>query len=235
MLIHMVSGSKFSFLDLSDVLTQKVFRWLVGFFVLALVMSFASHYLNLPPWTLWIRRYAFQVFVLLAVLHLWSLGWRPLWGRLWTNVRYILGGLVFYFLILEVGNQILGYFYDAHADGLAPSLSLEPLILAAIMAPVLEEMFFRDALFRAVRHQSGRVVFAMVLASTFFMVAHLSLYPGAFLLGLISSVLVLKTSSVIPSIVFHSISNLSWYFLPAWFPNLYGFLAEENGLSYFYR
>src|SRR5690606_12434986 len=120
------------------------------------------------------------------------------------------------------------------AEGSWPSAySLQSVLLLGLIAPVVEELFFRDLVLRALLLKLRNIYIAVFLSSLFFMAAHLSLYPGAFLLGLVSGFIYLYSRSVLPCILFHSLSNLSLYFIPAWFPQIYEALHRWDFLRYF--
>ena len=130
------------------------------------------------------------------------------------------------------GNSEVGSSVNVNAS--ASNISAHWAVLVLFVAPILEEFFFRDLVFRALYGRLNRMRIAILLSSIFFMVAHMTLHPGAFLLGLISCWLVLGSRSILPSIVFHSISNGSWFFLPVLFPNLHKALTDLEVLKYFY-
>src|SRR5205823_339778 len=106
---------------------------------------------------------------------------------------------------------------------------------AGVLAPILEELYFRDLFFRALWKRENSFWFAAAVSSIFFMIAHMSVYPGALLLGLISAFLLVLSGSILPSILFHSISNLSFIFIPILFPKIFEALERFHFLRYFYR
>lgn len=99
------------------------------------------------------------------------------------------------------------------------------LILAAvIVAPLVEEIFFRGFLFQGFRKKYGWVS-AMLLSSAIFAAAHLdlaSLIP-TFVLGIVLTYVYHRSNSVWPGIILHFLINTtstcSVYFLSQ-FPNL---------------
>ena len=98
------------------------------------------------------------------------------------------------------------------------------MIAAVIVAPVVEEIFFRGFLFQGFRKKYGWVS-AMLLSSAIFAAAHLdlaSLVP-TFVLGVILTYMYHRSNSVWPGIILHFLINAtstcSVYFLLQ-FPNL---------------
>ena len=89
-----------------------------------------------------------------------------------------------------------------------PAAIVLVFVLAAVIAPVVEEVFFRGALYTALRGGMG-VWPSVLLSAAIFAVGHP--LPGGFLLILVlGSVLALvreKTGSLVPSIVCHAVYN----------------------------
>lgn len=214
-------------------LVRQAQAWLISFFVFAFGISLAIRYevLDFPDW---VGRYALQGFLGIIILFLslqaWPWSWQIKRGRLKIVFCFFLG----YFLLLWVSDLSLSAWFGAQGY-IAPSIAVEAFVLKALMAPILEELFFRDYLFRSLWLQWQSKWRAVFFTSGFFMLAHLSLYPGAFLLSIVTCLLFAYSRSVVPGIVFHSLSNLSWYFLPAWFPSLYKAIEQLSALNWFYQ
>ena len=216
------------FLDISPESETKTIRWLLGFFVFAIVVTLVSE--HLPDL---LRQYSFQIFLLIALVALWSGGWVPQFGK-WASIsRGCAVVFVVYFAVMKLID--LSCYAAGYVGTAQPWRLSSNWILAILVAPVLEELFFRDALFRSLTQRLGRIDLAMLFSSAFFMVAHLTLYPGAFLLGLVSCGLFLMFQTIWPAILFHSVSNLSLIFIPALFPHLHAFFAEQGLFPVFYR
>ena len=99
------------------------------------------------------------------------------------------------------------------------------LVLAgAVVAPVVEEIFFRGFLFQGFRQKYGWVA-AIILSSAIFAAAHLdpvSLIP-TFVLGSVLAYLYHISNSVWPGIIFHFLVNafgLLVFYLVTQFPGL---------------
>jgi membrane protease YdiL (CAAX protease family) len=123
-----------------------------------------------------------------------TLGREVMWGLLFATVP----------LLIVASTAVgMGASFRWEAD-----LAL-PLLLMIVPQAVLEELFFRGVMFDALREQWGDVT-AIVLMSVFFALAHM-FNPAASPLALINvglagvllAVMVVRTASLWPSIVFH--------------------------------
>ncbi|MDB5038451.1 MAG: Conserved rane protein [Bacteriovoracaceae bacterium] len=230
-----VNSTSRGFLNLNKNTAQTALVWVAGLFLFSALLSIVLKTSG-PVVPDWMRRYSLQFYLLLALGYLYfATGWRPL-------LRISPRALCICFLIFAgyVGGLKLIDLFFAWKDG--PAIGnrkvfglVEEVFLMVIAAPILEELFFRDVLFRALYTKWQSLFVPVLFSSVFFMIAHMSLYPGAFLLGLISAGLLYVSGSIIPSIIFHALSNLSWFFLPVLFPNLYKTLFEMKLLNLFYR
>jgi membrane protease YdiL (CAAX protease family) len=123
---------------------------------------------------------------------------------------------------------MLSFFFNASLLGGSPirmEFTKWHLFTLIVLAPLCEELFFRGILLKALREDySAR--WAVILSSVIFMLGHGGLFvPGPLVLGLIVGPMMLVTRSIIPGIVFHSMSNLYGPIMVWWFPNLYRHLA----------
>lgn len=219
---------KLKFLEISPKVETRSLQWLLGFFVFAIFITLISE--HLPDF---LRQFSFQIFLLVALAALWWGGWAPSFGSFNRVVMSCAAVFVGYFVVLKLVDLAC---YGAGYVGQAQTWRGHPnWILAVIVAPVLEELFFRDALLKSLYQRLGRLDLAVLFSSAFFMVAHLNLYPGAFLLGLVSALLLLIFRNIWTAILFHSISNLSLIFIPALFPHLSALMSERGLLPIFYR
>lgn len=220
--------SKFNFLAIATKTEVQALNWLTAFFIFAASVILLSDYLSD-----FVRQYSFQVFLSVAICSLLFTGWRPLLnvdGKVLMTLVYL---LMIYLGIFGLVELFLGFF---GVEGAAsPFKWRSDWILLALVAPFFEEIFFRDLILRAFYHRLQKLWLAIFLSSLLFMAAHLTLYPGAFILGLVSALLVVISKSLWPSIVFHSISNLSLLFIPAWFPRIWEMLTRYGLVQQFYR
>lgn len=213
-------------------LASKSFSYLLAYFLFAAAVHlFDSFFPGLFPQ--WFRDFGFQLFLLGALVVLWRQGWRPQLQSSWSSILWfalLLGGYFGLLYLFELTAQGLGFEAWPHQR----SESVPRMILMILMAPILEELFFRDFLLRAFYWQMNRFRRAVFFSSAFFMLAHLSLYPGAFLLGVVNACLFAVFRSVWPAIVFHAVSNLSLFFLPRFFPAFTEALRQIEILPFFH-
>ncbi|ULC57925.1 CPBP family intramembrane metalloprotease [Flaviramulus sp. BrNp1-15] len=88
------------------------------------------------------------------------------------------------------------------------------LLAQSILIPIAEELFFREYIQKGLQ-KNYRGFIAVGLSSILFTVAHLSDVHNMYLVffgGLISAILYLKSKSIIPSIVFHVMWNITIQF-----------------------
>jgi len=220
--------SKFNFLAIEPRTEVVTLNWLTAFFIFAACVILFSE--QLPSY---VRQYSFQVFLLISIISISLTGWRPLLGINAKVVVTIFLLLFVYFGALGILELVMHLFGVTGVSN--PLTGRSDWFLLAVLAPFLEEIFFRDLVLKAFFYRLNRLWLAIFLSSLLFMAAHLTLYPGAFFLGIIGCILVIFTKSLWPSIAFHSISNLSLIFIPAWFPKIWQFLIEQGLVSQFYR
>lgn len=117
-------------------------------------------------------------------------------------------------LISEISNRILYYLPNVEpASGMAGLHQAEggwlmPVILAVLMAPVLEEIVFRGLLFRGflINYSPGKtILFTSLLFGLFHM--NLPQFVGGFCWGLIASWLLIRTGSLLYPIIGHAVMN----------------------------
>jgi membrane protease YdiL (CAAX protease family) len=154
------------------------------------------------------------------------INWRALGiGRFnWGMVSLGCGLLVVAYLVIYVHNLILTAL-GIPTQGVEISGLFEQLhtpiwffLVGAILAPLVEETFFRGFLFQGFRARYGWIT-GMLLSSAIFAIAHLdiaSLIP-TFILGNLLAYLYHRTNSIWPGVILHMTVNtfglLSIYFL----------------------
>lgn len=198
-------------------LSSKSFHYLAAYFLACLAFLSLSYLVDWPGKELF-ELYIFQSFLFVTLCILWKKGFRPLWG-LGSRVGLLfLFGFGFYLLILA----LLDFFLSGHFSALAywPQLSAHEIFVALILAPVLEELFFRDFLLRSFWIESSRLISSILFSAVFFMLAHAGFHFGALALGLINGFLYFKFRSVGLCILIHMASNLLIHVLPKAFPHL---------------
>ncbi len=219
---------------LSDIHAAASHRLLLLYFGFALLIQ-GIQWLAPDFLPFWFKLYGFQIFLILVLSWLFWRGWRPV--LVW-NLKIGLmtfGFFALYFSILSVFEIFLRFSSISIPQHIYQGSAMSVFVLQIVLAPVFEELFFRDYLTRAFYRQFHRWTMAIIFSSAFFMLGHFSLYPGALILGVINAILFVKLGSLWPCIIFHGVSNLSWYFLPSLFPALFQWLLDQAWLSFFYR
>ena len=86
---------------------------------------------------------------------------------------------------------------------------LNIVVLAVIISPVLEEIFFRRLMYRSLKKKFG-VLLACTITSFLFAVVHLNLYafPVLFVLSIILIIIYEKDNTIFSPMLLHSIFNL---------------------------
>jgi len=148
-------------------------------------------------------------------------------------IQNILFGLIIslgFFMLLWIGNFIAKNYLDTGGANVnyKTNWNMVVVISMLVLAPIFEEIIFRGLLFPVLKKDFG-VVLALVLCPLIFMMVHLKFHPGAFVLGLATSIIYLLTNSVVPCIILHAASNLSGILIPIIFPHLFNFV------QFFYR
>ncbi|WFO76062.1 CPBP family intramembrane metalloprotease [Desulfurococcaceae archaeon MEX13E-LK6-19] len=91
------------------------------------------------------------------------------------------------------------------------------IIVAVLLAPIVEELFFRGYLLTAFLERIGSVPLAICISSLVFASIHALIGPGAmifiFLWSLIPSYLYLRTGSLYPAILMHALNNIFAYMI----------------------
>lgn len=145
--------------------------------------------------------------------------WREL-GLRWEGLpslvrRGLIGGLLLFGANIAYGllMQQLGIVQDQMdafiwVRALGPSQFLVVLALGAIVAPVVEEVFFRGFVFGSYARRYGPRLGA-ILSSTLFALLHanLSVLVPILLMGLVLAWLYYRSGSLVPGIVAHGINN----------------------------
>ena len=234
MVDDMGSRSTLDFLSLKKGHVLLCLNWLVAFYCLSFLLSLGINYFpNFFPD--WLRQFSLQAVLVVACIHLFKSGWRPVnisleRTMLWS---FIAGGG--YLLVLVICEIVFWGRVPPSESVALEGVPLNRFILLVMIAPFFEEVFFRDLLLRALNVRLSSTVWAILLSSLFFTLAHIGFHVGALVLGLVSALLVIISRSIIPSIVLHAMANLSSFVLPTLFKNFYHWLTESNLIQYFYQ
>ena len=98
------------------------------------------------------------------------------------------------------------------------------LLITAVLVPITEELMFRGFMLSAFSGW-GRG-WAVIFPSILFAVVHLPLMmPGAFAVGVVAAIAVLRYRSLVPAVVMHAVGNL----LPVLTNQLVGLLEQPWG------
>jgi len=178
-----------------------------------------------------VRMFFLQSVLVVLLIYLALKGWRPI---LRTERNWFLGIIALYLTGLFLLDRLAALDIEVAYRPLELP-AWDQLLLGLVLAPILEELFFRDYLFRVLSSQGMKWSFALLLSAAFFTLAHFSLYPGAFFLGLLNGILYIASGGVLLPIAFHLVCNLSWYLLPAFYPSLFYLLEHSNLREIFYR
>lgn len=148
----------------------------------------------------------------------------------WSALGIGCGLLVVGYGIIFIHNLILmALGFDTQGDQLAQVFVLleNPvwfLLVGAVLAPLVEEIFFRGFLFQGFRARYGWKM-SMLLSSAIFGIAHLdpaSLIP-TFILGILLAYLYHRTNSIWPGVILHAMINtfgLTFVYFVSQNPNL---------------
>ncbi|WP_391117372.1 CPBP family intramembrane glutamic endopeptidase [Psychrobacillus sp. L3] len=117
-------------------------------------------------------------------------------------IPYIVLRLSIHYEILMDRSLIVYY-----KNGLLEGLKQYPLIKAVIFAPIWEELLFRGVLLFALL-KVVKPIWAVVITSVIFSLFHPAYLFLSLIAGVVLACIAIKTKSVIPSIVTHSIWNL---------------------------
>lgn len=132
----------------------------------------------------------------------------------WKDVKWgLLSGGLFVLLtrlnsIFQIGIPTIALAFD----------TVTQILIVVFLAPILEELFFRGVLFPILRDKfnlwigvlGSAVTFSIFHALAYGNIVTMSgAFIGAFVFGIIASLLDNKTNNVIPSIIMHMIVNAS--------------------------
>lgn len=168
-----------------------------------------------------------QIFFLLASL--WILTHRKVKrqhvGIVLPPSRYVgtavlLG--IFPYLVLTIVNYNVGRLSGITMNYEKIPVEYSLLFSFLVLAPITEELFFRGVVFTALK-ENYSVATSVIASSLLFMASHSPLALGPLVLGIIASILTQKSKSILPAIIFHSLSNGLPLFFANYCQNLYPF------------
>ena len=171
-----------------------------------------------------------------ALIFLWRrIHWKYLgFGKFTLNVIGIGCGLLIggYAIIIAHNALLYAFGIDAQGDQIFEIFNQldSPIwffVTGAVIAPIVEEIFFRGFLFQGFRQRYGWAP-ALLLSSAIFSAAHLdpaSLLP-TFILGLILTYVYHRSNSLWPGIIIHFLINASSSLLIYLITKLPGFIPS---------
>lgn len=218
--------------DLPLHLVKRSMSFLVAFFIFAAALYFVTtSYPNLVPALL--EQWAYQVFLLVSVVLLGVWKWKYCFRISKKAFVLSFGLLVVYFIFLKLLDWAV-LLTDVEVVNYRIELDYSVLIRQLVLAPILEELFFRDYLFRSFNIQMRSWKPALIFSSLFFYLAHMGFYPGPLVLGVIACFLLVYFRSIWPCIFFHFASNATLYVFPLYYPRLNSALHEWGLFRMFY-
>lgn len=148
-----------------------------------------------------------KIFFGITNIGFWKTAWRAISGYL----LFLAINLLIVLIIIGFDVKIPGYQAPEH---ILPVFGkdITSLIIAGsiivIIGPIIEEIFFRGFLLRALSNKIG-IILGAIISAGFFALAHMqfqSIIP-IFILGLILSTITIRSKSIIPAIAFHIFNN----------------------------
>lgn len=120
--------------------------------------------------------------------------------------------IVLMYFILELGIEIPGFGMQQEHISLFGTATIDivlAVVVVALLAPVIEELFFRGFLLKTLLKYMHPALASLIVASIFGLI-HLEFSSAGILifLGLILNRLYIKTGSLLPGIAFHLLNNI---------------------------
>lgn len=115
-------------------------------------------------------------------------------------------------LIMSIVSSLIAepFFKDPQINKLFAHMTTPmSIIQVVIIAPIVEEVMFRGILFNYIRKRSGNIVFAIIISSITFGIAHGNGEQGIYasILGVFLALIYLYTGSIFGDILVHMIAN----------------------------
>lgn len=124
---------------------------------------------------------------------------------------YMLMGIIISYLMLKISVHYEIFMDQSYIvyykNGLLDGLKQYPLIEAVIFVPIWEELLFRGVLLFALL-KVVKPIWAVVITSVIFSLFHPAYIVISLIAGVVLACMTIKTKSVIPSMVTHSVWNL---------------------------
>lgn len=148
-------------------------------------------------------------------------GWRTMLGvvallPIWYGVLFATGAASAYVINhgKPIPSNVTGLFGPGGLKGITPAVIVLVIVVAAVVAPIVEEALFRGVLYQWLRGRIG-VVPAVVLDGGLFASAHLvsgvaglwKLLPMLFVMGCLLAIVFQRTRSLFASMLLHATNN----------------------------
>lgn len=187
--------------------------------LIALTLLGAAFMPSVATGPLFMIGFELLLLVPIAIIFLWrKVSWKELGFRKfeWNVIGLGCGILVIVYAIIFIHNIILVWLgVVTQGDVISELLnSLDSPVwfffVAAVMAPLMEEIFFRGFLFKGFRQKYGWKA-ALIVSSVIFGASHLQLaaFIPTFLLGCVLAYVYHRSNSLFPGMILHFLIN-SW-------------------------
>lgn len=181
--------------------SYKDYYFLIMFLIQWIIMLAPLFIITLKKYKFTLEGFGFLKIKILQILKLVLSGY-----LLYLGIAFIVNLIIIYTGIKIPGFQIQERFLPIFGENTLGLIIAG--ILIVLVAPVLEEIFFRGFLLRTLVNKWG-IVLGSIISSALFAVLHLqfgSIIP-VFILGLIINWMVIRSKSILPSIFFHIFNN----------------------------
>lgn len=176
--------------------------YLLGIFLLQWILIFVPLLIyTLIKFKLKKKYFGFKKTGILKIIKLVASGY-----LLYLGITLIISLIILYTGIKIPGYQMQEKVLPVFGDGLYSIITAGVIIV--LIAPFLEEMFFRGFLLRSLTNKIG-IMYGSLLSAIIFAVFHMqwqSIIP-IIILGLIINSIVLRSKSIWPAIYFHMFNN----------------------------
>ncbi|MFN8381110.1 MAG: type II CAAX endopeptidase family protein [Anaerolineales bacterium] len=194
--------------------------WLgVGLLVMLIAVTFliAAFSPSITDTPLFMIGFELLLLAPIAIIFVWrKVSWRELGFRKfdWSVIGLGCGALIFAYILIFVHNLIMtalgiitqgDVIFDVFDNLDSPILFF---FVGMVMAPLMEETFYRGFLFKGFRQKYGWKA-ALILSAFIFSLSHLqlaALFP-TFLLGCILAYMYHRTNSLFPGMILHFMIN----------------------------
>lgn len=189
----------------------------IGGFVLA---TFILHHLPISPsrFVEWFPQFYFAAcIIILSLIQPSSL--HAIYSSRYLCNHLAFGGVASFIAI--GGVYLMGTLSQWYAPPTPLPLPIDPYrwVFALLIAPVVEETFFRGILCRTLLGEMSPLA-AIFFSAVIFMLTHLRFHVGALALGGVAGIMFYYSRSIIPGMLLHTVCNGLSLIIPFKFPAL---------------